>query len=94
MVHCCSDGRDPAGLHGPFTLHVKQGFTAVPSWKEGAPHDLSTYPVGGCLGGEMVIASRSWFTAFIQSTFFNLFQLRLGTGCRGIDVVQATMSVC
>ena len=23
-----------------------QGFTAVLSWKEGAPHDLSTYPVG------------------------------------------------
>lgn len=28
--------------------------------------DLSAYPVGGSLGGEMVIASRSWFTAFIH----------------------------
>ena len=74
-------------MHAALTDGTLQGFRAVLSQKEGAPRDLSAYPVGGSFGGEMVIASRSWFTAFIQSTFFNLFQMEMGTGPRVIDVV-------
>ena len=78
-------------MHAALTDGTLQGFRAVLSQKEGAPRDLSAYPVGGSFGGEMVIASRSWFTAFIY--IFQSISIGIGNWPQAWDLGVGCSSV-
>ena len=79
-MHCCPDGWDPAGLQGCPVL-------------EGRSTSMTSLPTlwGGNLGGKMVIASRSWFTAFIH--IFQPISIGIGNWPQAWDLGVGCSSV-